>query len=342
MFAIITKLNEELNNYRSLAVIGLSKNAGKTTTLNAILKLRDYTNCMLTSIGYDGEEADLIFNTKKPTIYIKENTIIATAKKCLLNSEISFEILETTGFNTPLGEVIIARSLNEGLIELAGPSYNEQLKKVINILQSFNPEGLCIIDGALNRKGFADPSVCDATILCSGMSLSKDIDEVVAKTIFTLDIFKLDIVNEGIRDIIIDDTTHSIIIDKNHNIRVITMETLINHENEIIKMLDKRVEYLYINGPLVDKMVLALIGHRLKYPNLKIVVDNATKVFINQKTLEMLKKTNIKIMYLNNINIIGVSTNPVGINYDVDSDELVDKIKLGTKKMVFDMVKGVK
>ncbi|MDR1781516.1 MAG: hypothetical protein LBR40_00735 [Bacilli bacterium] len=334
MSDIITNVKK----YSSIAIIGLSKNAGKTTTMNYLLKMMNYQNCMLTSIGYDGEETDLIFNSNKPTIFIKENTIIASAKKCLLQSNIQFEIMETTGFNTPLGEVIIARSLNEGLIELAGPSYNEQLTKVIDIMYSFNKDGLVLVDGALNRKMMANPSVCDGTILCTGMSLNKDIDKVVAKTIFTLEIFKSELVDQKIKEIIENNISNNIILDKDNKITKLEVDTLINKENEIIKLLNKNSAYLYIKGPLLDKLMEALITKRNTFKELNIVVNDATKIFISQKVFELLKKTNIKIKLLNKIEIIGISVNPVGINIKVDSKLLINEIKKYTNIPVFNVM----
>ena len=329
-----------LRSYKSIAVIGLSKNAGKTTTLNSVLKLLNYENVMLTSIGYDGEDTDLIFGTGKPTIFVKEGTLVATAKKCLLTSEIRFEIMETTGFNTPLGEIIIARCLNDGLIELAGPSYNSQLQKVIEILQEFG-QGTIFVDGALNRKTFSDPSVCDKTILCSGMVLSDDINEVAKQTGFALEMLSLEQVNNNDLQIIRDNFENPMtIIDINNSINNLNAVSTINNELLVAKSLDKDSKYLLINGPLTDRLALQLIKMRKQIDELTVIVKNGTNVFVKEETYRQLQKTTIKINVVDVIDVCAVSMNPFSLYKQYNSQELVKAVLEYTDKLVIDFVGG--
>lgn len=338
---IINNFSKELRKYKSLAIIGLSKNAGKTTSLNSILELLRYQKVSLTSIGYDGEEADLVFETKKPTILIKKGMLVATAKKCLLSSDVHFEILDTTGFNTPLGQVIIAKALSDGLIEIAGPSTNSQIDCVINLLQEYDKDALVIVDGALNRKSFADPSVCEATILCSGMSGDTDIDSVVLKTEYALKLFDIKVVDKNLKDLINNEEAMVLLINDDNEIVYHNKMTILNQENHIISLFDKHTRFLYINGPLTDKLCLTILKKRNILNDFKIIVDNATKVFITSKVFDMLKLARIEIGYLNKINIEIVAMNPQGIYKLVDSDELVNKMREYTNIRVIDFVKGV-
>lgn len=334
---IITNFVDELRNYESIAIIGLGKNAGKTTTLNSVLELLDYQDVMLTSIGFDGEETDLVFGNKKPTIFVKKDTVIATAKKCLLTSGIQFEILETTGFKTPLGEIIIARSLEDGLVELAGPSYNKQLKEVIRLLKSFK-DGLVLVDGALNRKSFSDPSVCDKTILCSGMILSDNIEEVAKQTIFTVNILSLPVVIED-KELINKTMQRPIsIIDNEKKIYTMSNKSTISHELEIVKLLDKNSRYLVLNGPLTDKLAMQLIKYRDKFNELVVVVKNGTKIFIKEDTFNQINKTKIKIKVLDQIDICAISMNPYSLLKKYPSKDVVAAITKQTDLFVYDFV----
>lgn len=118
--------------YRSLSIIGMCKNAGKTTVLNRILSEMQETGKTLglTSIGRDGESVDVVTQTHKPGIYVREGTLIATAVEMLKYCDISREIVETTGFPTPLGEVVLVRARSDGNVQLAGPSITAQLAKL--------------------------------------------------------------------------------------------------------------------------------------------------------------------------------------------------------------------
>ncbi len=64
---------------RSLAVIGLVKNAGKTTVVNALM-----ANCGhlfgLTSLGLDGERIDHLTGLAKPRIAPPAGTLVATTQ----------------------------------------------------------------------------------------------------------------------------------------------------------------------------------------------------------------------------------------------------------------------
>ena len=175
-----------IQKYDSISIIGMSKNVGKTTTLNHILKeARGRISLGLTSIGRDGEELDLVTGIEKPKIYIESGTIIATAKQCLLNSDITREILKTTGFNTPMGEIIICRALSDGYVDLGGPSVNSYMTLICDELKRFGSK-LVIVDGALSRKTFASPSITNATILSTGAALSKSMTVVIEETAHTV------------------------------------------------------------------------------------------------------------------------------------------------------------
>ena len=92
-----------ISNARSTAIIGMDKNVGKTTVLNYILgKTKDINVLGLTSIGRDGESIDRVTHTPKPRIYVKKGIILATAKQCMFQSDITKEILESTDIKTPM------------------------------------------------------------------------------------------------------------------------------------------------------------------------------------------------------------------------------------------------
>ena len=202
-------LYELIKPYSSVSLIGMCKNAGKTTVLNRLIKdcRRMDESIALTSIGRDGERSDLVTNTKKPEIFVYDGTIIATAEKLLfaggnlsdsgndaqkngMNSGISREILDTTGMPTPMGEVIILRACSDGFIQLAGPSMTAQLARLKKRMFELGAAKV-IIDGALSRKSLAMPAVSDAAILCSGASYSPDIRKTVEDTCFSAELMML-------------------------------------------------------------------------------------------------------------------------------------------------------
>lgn len=184
-------LRDALTSHASLSIIGMSKNAGKTTVLNRLIALladdgrpvSDSRVAALTSIGRDGEAMDIVTGTEKPGIWVREGMLLATAADMLRLSDITPEILGTTGMHTPLGEVVLLRALSDGYVQLAGPSMNEQLTRLSGMLRELGAD-LILIDGAIHRKSLAAPAVSEAAILCAGASYHPDMDRVIADTAY--------------------------------------------------------------------------------------------------------------------------------------------------------------
>jgi len=188
-------LIEILIPYDSIAIAGMAKNVGKTTTLNHLIQGFGAHGIRLglTSIGLDGEEIDAVTNTPKPRIFVPRGSIIATAERLLVQRDlfsITKEILAVTDIGTPLGRVIVARALSSGFVQIAGPSIMEQIFVLTKDLRAFGADKI-IVDGAIGRKSLAMPDIADAVVLATGASLAKSVDNVIAQTRHIVDIFNL-------------------------------------------------------------------------------------------------------------------------------------------------------
>ena len=134
------ELLQLLNGVQTMSIVGMCKNAGKTTMLNWMLHHDRLQGTLgLTSIGRDGESTDVVTGTEKPGIFVREGTLIATAKDMLRLGDTTLEIMETTGIPTPLGEVVIFRARSDGNVQLAGPSITTQLNEAV--LHTGYPDG---------------------------------------------------------------------------------------------------------------------------------------------------------------------------------------------------------
>jgi hypothetical protein len=151
---------------RSLAVVGLVKNAGKTTVVNALM-----ANCPhlfgLTSLGLDGERTDHLTGLAKPSIAPPAGTLVATTRGSLERSRYAMEALEELPFHTPLGRVVIGRAAGDGAVEVSGPTTLAELRVTVERLQALGAEQV-IVDGAINRIGSASPRVSDGVVVATG------------------------------------------------------------------------------------------------------------------------------------------------------------------------------
>ena len=93
-------LNQLKNKYSVVSIIGMAKNAGKTTALNYILEeAMDEGMCLgVTSTGRDGESTDLVTGTEKPRVYLEQGTIVSVPKGLYDLAEAGLEILRMTNY----------------------------------------------------------------------------------------------------------------------------------------------------------------------------------------------------------------------------------------------------
>jgi hypothetical protein len=174
---------------RSLAVVGLVKNAGKTTVVNALM-----ANCPqrfgLTSLGLDGERTDHLTGLAKPSITPPAGTLVATTQGSLDRSRYAMETLEVLPFHTPLGRVVIGRAAGDGAVEVSGPTTLAELRVTVERLQALGADQV-IIDGAINRIGSASPRVSDGVVVATGGMVADTLDEVLTTTVGALDLLML-------------------------------------------------------------------------------------------------------------------------------------------------------
>lgn len=293
-------VKQALASIGSLAFIGTGKNVGKTTTMNHLIETYSGGTLALTSIGRDGESEDLVTGTEKPRIYIKKGMLIATSKGSLQLSDISRNILMTTGIMTPMGEVIIVEALSDGYIDLAGPSIGKQVKELIEALKSLGAD-MIFVDGALDRKSMANPMITDAAILCTGAPIGADEKDVAMQTNVMLYGLGLPVSN------LYSDCVLSIVGDE---VMDIDLPSILHIENKDLKYIDKQTKGVYIKGVLTDSLALQFIALRKNYKSFDLVVEDGTKIFLTMKRIEQLNLSGIHLKVRHKVKCLGVSVNP--------------------------------
>ncbi|KYH34616.1 hypothetical protein CLTEP_14440 [Clostridium tepidiprofundi DSM 19306] len=341
---INNRILDLLAGYKSVSIIGMAKNAGKTTTLNHVIKeARGKLALGLTSIGRDGEELDRVTATEKPKIYVEKGTFIATAKQCLFNSDITKEIIQTTGINTPMGEIIIARALSDGFVDIGGPSVSTQIIGICEYLKKIGCE-LVIVDGALSRKSFASPAVTEATILSTGAAYSKSMNDVINSTVHTVNLLTTESENDTeivkLSNKLIKESRISV-IGKDRSIKKLNVLTALEAASEITENLDEQSEYVVIKGVISDKLLLDIMKSSDKYKNVTFLAEDGTKLFVNSDTLFRFKKQGGILKVINPINIACVTCNPMSpYGYEFNVNKFLGELRNRLDIPVFDVVGG--
>lgn len=133
-------------------ILGSKKNAGKTTFMNLALdQIRKFEAPAFATIGVDGEGNDLIDGKAKPYITTCPGDHLLTTRPLLDKSNGLFELLKVFPYKTVLGQLVVAKTIRGGSVELIGPENNAQLSEIIDFIKSELKCRTIVIDGAANR-----------------------------------------------------------------------------------------------------------------------------------------------------------------------------------------------
>jgi hypothetical protein len=300
-------------HYKTLSVVGMEKNVGKTVVLNELLEQVDEKSLVpgITSIGRDGESKDVLTETDKPLIYVSKGTLVATLEMYINLADIEVEVLEITNQVTSMGRVIIGRCLQSGYIEVAGPASNNGIKDVADKMLAYGAN-LVIVDGALSRVSSASPGITEATILATGAVLDRDMKKVISKTFHQVHLFGLKGLKNNevialIEEKILEDGITFIENGlKTHHLK---LKTALNASRKIIEEITSETKYIVFSGSLTSKIIKE-IHQACGGTDVIFVVKDATKIFISERELNYFLKIGIQLRVLDEINLLALTINP--------------------------------
>ena len=168
---------------QSVAVVGVAKNCGKTTTLNAILQALPARACSpgVLSVGIDGERSDLLIATKKPAVLVPEGAFVLSTQQAFEQARAPFEYVDALGYSTPMGQVYIARARLASEVMLSGIRHAEDVALGLEKLREVGAVPR-IVDGAYGRVMGARSDLTRAVIASTGAIVASSIKEIVEKT----------------------------------------------------------------------------------------------------------------------------------------------------------------
>jgi len=296
----------------TLGIIGLSKNSGKTTTLNAILSIYDTLKLGITSIGLDGEDLDQVNFLPKPKIHVKRGMVVATACGCLEASLVKYQVIEKTKMMTPIGHIEIVEILTDGNMVIAGPTTNKELNHVIKIMKKHVDK--VIIDGAFNRMTFANIELIDGIILAAGAAVSPIMSQTIdkTKTIVTAFNIKKSYRIEEIPEasIIIQTTFHR------HEFYDKKIETL----KHALSQVNDKIDLIYIKGAITPRMIHYFIEKMIM--QFTLIIDDPTKLLLSEQDFMSLRKLKIELSIIHPCPLLCVTINP----YSPSGDHYDEKI----------------
>ena len=330
---------KELVKYKSCSIIGLEKNTGKTVCLNYVLDRLplDGMRIAVSSIGIDGETTDQVTRTAKPEIILKANTFFATSEKHYLNRKLVSELVDVSDESTSLGRIVTAKALTKGKILLSGPSSNFGLRRWMNSMRKFDID-LILIDGALSRMSLASPATSESMILSTGAAYSANINTLVQKTAFVVEMINLDLTSEENRLRFNDIHSGVWAVDDNDELHDLKVPSSLS-----TNLYTEGIEHcktLFLTGALTDTFLNHIRGKRL-FKETEVVVTDFTKIFLTPLLYKGFVSGGGKISVMMKSKLIAVTVNPTAPNGMVlDSEKLCKTLSEAINLPVYDLMKN--
>ena len=339
---------EELIKYKSCSIVGLEKNTGKTECFNYVMQRLplETKRVAVSSIGIDGETTDQVTKTAKPEIFLREGMYFGTSEKHYLMKRLSSELLEISNENTSLGNIVIGKALTPGKILLSGPSSSSGLRRWMDEMKKYNID-LTIIDGALSRMSLASPTVSESMILATGAAYSANINTLVQKTAFVVQMINLDITSQENYDAFNNISSGVWAIDSDADLdadtdlmkgrRIVDLKVASSLSININTDGLKKCKTLFVSGALTDNFINHIRQNKI-FSETEIVVRDFTKIFLTPMTYNSFVNAKRKISVLQKSKLIAVCVNPTSPNGIVlDSEKLCNTLSEAIKLPVYDL-----
>lgn len=298
---------KDILKHRSLSIVGLEKNTGKTVCLNYILRRMAQmgVHVGVTSIGVDGEQVDAVFATAKPEIILYEGTHFITSEQHYLARQVVSRILAVDERRTSLGKLVTSEVLLRGKVLLSGAATTALLRGQIAALQSFGCD-VSIVDGALSRLSLASPTVTDAMILATGAAVSVSLQQLIAKTRYVHGLICLDEVDEPLRSRLaaIDSGLWGVDNEGEVHDLGITSVFLIGRDGKDILRYGST---LFAAGAVSDRLMKMLTS---RDKGITLIVRDFTKVFVSQEVYADFVRHGGRVMVLQRSRLIAITLNP--------------------------------
>ena len=328
---------------RSLAVVGLVKNAGKTTVVNALM-----ANCPhlfgLTSLGLDGERTDHLTGLAKPSITPPAGTLVATTQGSLDRSRYPMEALEELPFHTPLGRVVIGRSGGDGAVEVSGPTTLAELRVTVDRLLALGAEQV-LVDGAINRIGSASPRVSDGVVVATGGMVGDTLDDVLETTAGAIDLLTLPGVGPETRKLVEGHAAAGA--------RAVAFAGGVAHPLELTTVVGEGItvartverlgaDTLLVGGALTHEFVDDFTRVLPPRTELRVIVRDATVLVLPPAMVNRFLRRGIRLEALAPLRVLALTVNPFRVPQPYQPKVFFSAVAeaVGDRVPMFDVVNG--
>ena len=297
----------------TLAVMGMTKNTGKTVALNHLLAQAAASGVALgvTSIGRDGEDRDAVFFVPKPAIVVWPGNLVATARSTLERAKARYKFIDATGIDSPMGEILVVKVLAHGEMEIAGASRSSDQLTVIARLKQCGAT-LVMLDGALGRSHHASPAIAKGVILATGAAIGGGMGDVIRKTLNRLAILGIPQADEATRSLCEPIFVRGGVGLWNSACQPLMLAEMatLNAAASLLHYQQADVTTVALSGAVGRTLWRALVTLADQQPGLRVVVNDGTRLFVEAADLKAFEKQGARLMAYRGIHIMGITVNP--------------------------------
>jgi hypothetical protein len=328
---------QDILTHKSLSIVGLEKNTGKTECLNYVLGRLKHSGkkIAVTSVGVDGESVDIVKHTRKPEVELFEDVVFITSERHYRQKKLTSEILDLSARQTALGRLVTARSLSSGKVIFSGPSNTRWLRECIGQMDQYAVD-TTIVDGAVSRMSLASPAVTDCMILTTGASVSANLRHLVKKTKFAYELIMLPAFQHAAATQLMELESGIWSVDEAGQVHPVQMPSVFlidQYKDELFR----HGNILYVSGAVNEKLLQFLQTQR-NIEDITLVARDFTRFFVSPETLQAYLSRGGRIAVLYRTHLIAVCVNPISPEgYRFDSQMLRETLSAELGIPVYDI-----
>ncbi|MFS8640254.1 MAG: hypothetical protein LOD90_05480 [Symbiobacteriaceae bacterium] len=363
-----------------ISLVGLCKNAGKTVTLNRLIRAAAAQGLALglLSTGRDGEAVDAVTELPKPPIWVPEGALVATAAAALKPEEgaalergergeigaldgrgarnrigvrdrdrageaerARVRVLRETAITTPLGPVVIGRVERAGEVLLVGPGSAARIAVLLDALEEAGAR-VCLVDGSLDRRAAAAPAVTGRAILAAGAAYSASMESTVAQVRYLLELFDLPEAPPEVQERVRESPPAVFLLPPEGPPVPVPVASALSDPGAVAEAAagSPAGSVLCLRGALTDGLLLALLARRCAH--VPILVPDATHVLVDRTAWRRWRRQGGQVWVERRIVIAAVTTNPYSpVGPGYDAAAFCARVAEVAGRPVVDLVAGI-
>jgi hypothetical protein len=306
-------LHELVRPHAVTAVVGLAKNAGKTTVLNHLLELLPGP-VGLASLGLDGELRDHLTGLAKPRVRPPAGSLVATASGLVGDARVARGL----GFRTAVGEVVLVEAAGAEPVVVSGPARLDELDGVVEELRACGAQRV-LLEGALGRLGPAAPGRAQAVVLAAGAAMAISAEDYPLRLRLALNALDLPVSDESAG---------------------LEVAHAAGFEPELAGRIEAEgARVVAVSGAVTGPLLELLMRRSLRAV---IAVPDATHVLARPQQVARARRAGVELAVRRPLPVVAVTASPFHPDLEFDADAVFEVVAeaVSGRWPVYDVVSG--